>query len=377
MANYRPVDTRLWNDRKFLACNDNGKMLWLFLLTCPSLPIPGVVVGGDGALADMIGWPTERLREGFAELSKHGLQVRREGRMLWLPNSLKYQPPAGPNAITCWGKKWDDVPEGVLKGELWEALRIACKRWLVLFGKLFPKPLPYLVRDTYQEPSLTSSIHEHEHEHEHEHVRKDPEGMLSPACARDPAVPVPHQQQTVPPVPCTPATKDLANRRRALFSRCWQLAGEAYSRAQAIGIAPKTQNGWAGTPNPTSTPVQNLWAIIDGELVGEHPNFERAEARIANRIAVAEAEARAFDPPSARYMTPSAMWRRESFDHAVDMSPEQAAAPRPSSPRAGPTGSAGRAPRVHEHPRLQETLAEIKRLEALEAEEARKAAAGP
>lgn len=169
MANWRPVDVRLWNDRKFLACGDGARLLWLFLLTCPSLPIPGVVLGGDAALAELLGWTTERLRERFAELSRNGLRVRREGRIVWLQNALKYQPPANPNMVKGWGKKWDDVPEGDLKVELWEALRIACKSWSALFSKMFTRPFADGSCNGSVNRSSNGSTHEHQHDHENEH----------------------------------------------------------------------------------------------------------------------------------------------------------------------------------------------------------------
>lgn len=200
---------------------------------------------------------------------------------------------------------------------------------------------------------------------------------------RDPAAPVqpgtaPHTPQhpdaegastwdfvtgsQVAPVPCTHAAQELADRRRALFWRSWQLAGEAFSRVRASGIDPSAPNGWAGLPDSGSPPAKNLRAIIDGMLVGERPDFATAEAKIANRIAVAEAEARALSPPTARYLTPARIWNRDSFAIAVDLSPEQAAQPRPLSPRAGPTSSAERA---HKKPTpLDNLFADIARREA-------------
>jgi len=169
MANWRPVDVRVWNDRKFLAGSDDARLLWLFLLTCPSLPIPGVVVGGDAALAEQLGWTPERLRERFQELSRNGLRVRRESRIVWLPNALKYQPPANPNMVKGWAKKWDDVPEGSLKPELWEALKIACKSWSILFAKLFAKPSVDGSPNGFANGSGNGFTHEHQHEHQHEH----------------------------------------------------------------------------------------------------------------------------------------------------------------------------------------------------------------
>ena len=143
MSRYRPVDVRIWNDRKFLSLSTDARMLWVFLLTTPiSLPIPGVVVGGDGAIADQLGLDPEGLGELFGELFGKGLSIRRQGRLIWLPNALKYQPPQNPNQIKGWSKTWEDIPECELKAEIWHALKIACDSWSKQFRELFREPLP-------------------------------------------------------------------------------------------------------------------------------------------------------------------------------------------------------------------------------------------
>lgn len=173
----------------------------------------------------------------------------------------------------------------------------------------------------------------------------DPNKECSPA--RDPALRVPdatlHSSPPPPPEPILTASRERVELKRRLIGRSWALGGEAFARVQASGIDPGAPNGWAGLPDASSPPMRNLSEILDGMLVGDRPDGAAVEAKIANRIAVAEAEARAMSPPSARYMTPARIWNRESFSIAVDLSPEQAAAPRPFQ-RAGPRGSASRAP---------------------------------
>ena len=220
MAKYRPVDQRVWSDRRFLALSDDGRLLWLFLLTCPSsTPIPGLILGGDAALAEQLGWTAERFRKGFQEVFREGFKVARESRIVWLKNGLKYQPAGGPNAMKCWAGSWDDIPEGPLKREIWEALRTACKSWSVLFGKLFPEPLLDSLENPLPNPSGRGSTHEHEHEHEHEqereHARAIPQSTeLTPA-------PSPRPPQSF-------AARDLAaaHERGHLAEATWQRLSE-------------------------------------------------------------------------------------------------------------------------------------------------------
>ncbi len=143
MAKYRPVDVRVWTDRKVASLSPQAKLLWLFLLTSPSsLPIPGVVIGGSAALSEQLGIDPELFDRLFDELLRKQLSVRREGRMIWLPKALSYQPPRNPNTVKAWGRTWDDIPDCQLKVELWQALRISCRTWSFLFKQLFHEVLP-------------------------------------------------------------------------------------------------------------------------------------------------------------------------------------------------------------------------------------------
>ena len=141
MAKYRPIDLRIWSDRKFMSLSDEARLLWVFLLTAPSsLPIPGVLIGGPATFAERLGWDVERYGERFREVAESGIGVRSQGQVVWLRNALKYQPPANPNVVIGWAKTWDDIPEVPLKHEIWQALKIACKPWSRIFAKRFPEP---------------------------------------------------------------------------------------------------------------------------------------------------------------------------------------------------------------------------------------------
>lgn len=173
-------------------------------------------------------------------------------------------------------------------------------------------------------PDLRSSTSDHDREH-------------PPARAIPDTVPEQTLRAAPPPAPILLPAAERIEIKRRLIGRAWTLGGEAFARIQASGIDPTAPNGWAGMPDASSPPMEDLRAILDGLLVGERPDAAAAEAKIANRVAVAEAEARAMNPPSARYMTPARIWNRKSFAIAVDLSPLQV------TPRAGPRGSAERA----------------------------------
>ena len=255
MANWRPVHASLWNDRRFLSCGDDARMLWLFLLTCPSLPIPGVILGGDASLAEMLGWTTERLRKQFAELSQTGLQVAREGRVVWLRNALKYQTPRNPNMLKGWAKKWDDVPEGRLKPEIWEALKIACKSWSILFGKLFAKPSPVCLRVCSSNSLDNSSAHDHDHYHQNDHENDLGERESSASLAYPVANGMGPNGEPPPPVAQqTAAEKPQRSAPRRALDPAWKpsrtesvLKSERAASARGVDVASELEGlrDWA------------------------------------------------------------------------------------------------------------------------------------
>ncbi len=176
MATWRPVDNRVWGDRKFLSLSEDGRVLWLFLLTTTfARSIPGVIVAGEAALSEELGWSVERYRKGFRELLEKGLSVSREGRLIWLKNALRYQRIAGPNSIKGMAKIWDNVPDGQLKHELWQALKVACKSWDRLFLKGFPEP----IRNSL--PNGLTQEQEQEQEQEQDQEQEIEEERATPA----------------------------------------------------------------------------------------------------------------------------------------------------------------------------------------------------
>lgn len=155
MARWRPVDTRLWNDREFRSCSPDAQLLWLFLLTCPSNLIPGVIVCGLAGLSEQIGWTSKRFLERFAELSAKGLKVHADwsARLVWLENALKYEPPKNPNQLKGWSVQWDEIPDCDVKNSIWRALRSKSERWSELFSKQFREPFTKRLPEPLPQPS--------------------------------------------------------------------------------------------------------------------------------------------------------------------------------------------------------------------------------
>lgn len=119
MAHYRKIDVRIWNDKKFMSLSDDGKFVFLMILTHPNLTPLGAMRGSVDGLAHEIGWTTKRYGIGFAELLRQGMVVADEKAcFVALPNFIKYNPPDNANVVKSW-KKWVEfLPECPLQYEI-------------------------------------------------------------------------------------------------------------------------------------------------------------------------------------------------------------------------------------------------------------------
>lgn len=318
MARYRPVDTRLWNDRKFLSLSQDGRMLWLFLLTSPlTLAIPGVIVAGEAAIAEQLEWLPERFRERFLEIQKAGLSARREGSLIWLCNATRYQPPSNPNMIKSWAKCWDDVPEVDLKHEVWQSLKIVCKCWSRLFDKLFPEPPRNGYPNGSGNGSGNGSRNGYTQEQEQEQ-EQDQEGEESPPREESPpavqardfelALARPPSEITRPPSPWLESS-DLQERRR-LRTEIWghHLALFAMLQGERIGTD-------ARPPRKFGDRGETELGMRIAELWAEKPSDPAPHVREACLYVLEIAGAEARDKKRLTYLD-GLLWKADRFSYA-------------------------------------------------------------
>lgn len=116
MARYRKVDTRIWNDEKFMALSDSGKLAFLFVMTNPHMTALGAMRATVPGLAMELHWPLPKFTRAFDEARRVGM-VRRDQRaaLVYLPNFLRYNPPESPNVVISWRDALDLLPECDLK----------------------------------------------------------------------------------------------------------------------------------------------------------------------------------------------------------------------------------------------------------------------
>lgn len=173
MSRYRKVDPRIWNDEKFRSLSDDGKLIFLMLLTHPSMTALGAMRGTVGGLADEIGWLPDRLRQAFGEaLSKGMAKHDPAAALIALPRFVLYNAPESPNVIKAWVGALDLLPECSLKVEVVQRA-VAYAEGM---SEGFAKAIPEAIRKALPKPS---PIQEQEPEPEQEPSPSFPSTELS------------------------------------------------------------------------------------------------------------------------------------------------------------------------------------------------------
>lgn len=156
MARYRKIDTRIWNDQKFRAFPDAGKLAFIFVLTHPAMTALGAMRGTIPGLAAELGWPVDAMRDAMKDAIRHGMVVANEdASYIGVPKFLKYNEPEGPNSvIKAWPAALELIPECPEKRQL----ASDCRRYLLdkgekFFGKTDTHAMWDAINDAISEPS--------------------------------------------------------------------------------------------------------------------------------------------------------------------------------------------------------------------------------
>lgn len=156
MARYRKIDTRIWNDAKFMDLSKDGKLAFIYLLTHPNLTALGAMRTSIPGLAAEIQWTLEDFTKAFREAFDKGMLKHDErASFLWVPNFLKYNGPESPNVVKAWAKSFDLLPECSMKTELHQAVKDYVeglpKAFMEAYGEAFRKSMPNQEQEQEQE----------------------------------------------------------------------------------------------------------------------------------------------------------------------------------------------------------------------------------
>jgi hypothetical protein len=154
---YRKIDPRIWNDAKFRALRDPGKLFFLFILTHPHLTPLGAMRATVAGLAEELGWALKATRSIFQEiLGLAMIKFDQGASCLVVPNFLKYNPPESSNVVKAWVKAMDWVPECSLKDELIQNIKL----FLNAFHKDFLQAFAGGLGEVMREPGTETDAEE-------------------------------------------------------------------------------------------------------------------------------------------------------------------------------------------------------------------------
>ncbi len=156
MSRYRKVDPRIWNDEKFRALSNKGKLVFFMLLTHPAVTALGAMRGSVAGLADEMGWPVEAFREAFNDiLHQDMVEIDPKACLIALPNFVRYNRPESPNVVKAWIGSLDLLPECELLERVVQRAEDALQDMPVsfqqAFAEAFDKPMPYQEQEQEQE----------------------------------------------------------------------------------------------------------------------------------------------------------------------------------------------------------------------------------
>lgn len=139
MSKYRKIDPRMWNDSKFRALSDAGKLVFMLVLTHPHMTSLGAMRATLDGLAAELRWSPKAFREAFNEASSQGLlKVDEEACFVCAPKFLKYNGPESPNVVKSWAASLEMLPECDVK----TSLILTVVEQLKGLGEAFQEALP-------------------------------------------------------------------------------------------------------------------------------------------------------------------------------------------------------------------------------------------
>ncbi|MDP4300362.1 hypothetical protein [Leptothrix discophora] len=113
MREYGKVYATFWSSDTTSTLTDDGKLLALYLMTCSHSTIAGVFRLPDGYVSEDLGWSSERVAQGFAELFAKGFANRcGTTKWVWICRHLEWNKPENPNQRKSAAKIAASVPDG-------------------------------------------------------------------------------------------------------------------------------------------------------------------------------------------------------------------------------------------------------------------------
>ncbi len=144
---YRKWNPAIWSDPLFKNLSGlapSGQALLLFLCLCrEGHMIPGVVLLGIAAVAEILGWAVDAAKAALDELiSADEIRVDMGARLIFVFRGLDLNPPSNPNTVTSWSRTWHDIPACGLKSTIRACLETLLQDRGSAFLEAFQKACP-------------------------------------------------------------------------------------------------------------------------------------------------------------------------------------------------------------------------------------------
>lgn len=98
MRDYGKVYSTFWSSATTGGMSEDAKLLALYLMSCSHSTIAGVFRLPDGYVSEDLGWDSERVTKGFAELFDKGFANRCvTTKWVWIRKHLEWNKPENPN----------------------------------------------------------------------------------------------------------------------------------------------------------------------------------------------------------------------------------------------------------------------------------------
>jgi uncharacterized phage protein (TIGR02220 family) len=110
---YGKLHSSFWTSPTIRAVSEDGRTLAAYLLSSPHSNMLGCFRIPDGYVCEDLGWDSERVTKGFAELFNNGFATRSEGsKWVVIHKFLKWNQPENPNVVKAAEKLFDQIPVG-------------------------------------------------------------------------------------------------------------------------------------------------------------------------------------------------------------------------------------------------------------------------
>lgn len=126
MREYGQIQCAFWQSDALRGCTDAGRLLGAYLLTSPHSNGIGCYRLPDGYVMEDLQWSSERVAQGFAELSRNGFADRFDG-VVFIPNFLRWNRVANANVAQARMTDFRALPKGRAKNLVAAEILQHCK----------------------------------------------------------------------------------------------------------------------------------------------------------------------------------------------------------------------------------------------------------